>query len=741
MSTTTNIAHYFENILNSIKNVEQSVEALTQLHAISEEIARLEKYVRSSFETLDNHFQEYIQQINLLSSLIDFQRRMVHFKSAGEMAGSLFGYIREHVPCDHGFLCLSGKAAVGDRQKILPDAPEHLDLYRKFLETGDTEANLVALVEEKELGSLFGNVEQLQKQTIAWPVLQARAAILFPLRIWGRFVGLGVLVSHKRNLTLNHLSFVNLNSGIISLLVFQHVYFFHLKERLLKQGQFAKVLEDLKYSEYFEKSPLYIYSVDQSGVILHANAAALRHTPMEKEHIVGEKFLDLLPADHRKPFAEILSRVEPDRLEQYQCPIVGQDKTLHIWQFFITRTCLKEKFNLSVIFAVDVTARYLREQQAVRNDVMGEITRFSRSITGYLNNLLNVMVPNVSLMQNQLPEDHPLQKPLKTMEKSLGQAFGVVQKFLNYGLDEIEPPRKVNLNRLIGEIIRRLKEKFPEGIEFKVALDPAIPRLKLFPKRLTRLIKIFAQNSLEALKQEGYIRIATRRVVVGEDEVLQPYLYHLPRGEYVELAFEDNGPGIPPESLKDIFKPFFSTRIKNEGMGLGLFIAYNIVRDMGGEIFVESTPGQSTTFRVYFPLERAELPRPSSENGQTAAGKPRQILVIDDEYNIRTMLKEIFEMRGYRVYTAANGKEGVEIFHRHPEEIDLVILDMVMPVMDGKAAFKEIMKQKQDQKVIVISGFTRREDLQEILNNGGVAYLSKPFNVSDIIQQVEEALS
>jgi signal transduction histidine kinase len=384
--------------------------------------------------------------------------------------------------------------------------------------------------------------------------------------------------------------------------------------------------------------------------------------------------------------------------------------------------------------------RYVLDQ-AFRNEVMDEITRFSRIMNGYLNNLLTIMIPNVSLIKSTLPEDHHLQKHLQTMDKSLNQAGNVVKAFLNYNLTEIEQPKKLNLNKFIVYAMDRFKDKISAEIEIRFSLDAAIPPLLLYSRRMAQLIKILVQNSLEAIPGSGYVRISTRIIEMEKDDLLLPFMFFLPKGKYVEIAFEDNGKGIEGDAIKHIFKPFFTTKIKNESLGLGLFIAYNIVKDLKGEIFARSVPGQSTTFYIYLPVITAkDEPKQNGTLRQAISTQASNILVVDDEYNIRTILKEILELNGYSVYTAANGKEGVELYEKHQKAIDLVILDMVMPVMDGKTAFKAIKQKKQNQKIIMMSGYAKQNDMQEINANGAVSFLSKPFHVNDIVKEVKNIL-
>lgn len=176
-------------------------------------------------------------------------------------------------------------------------------------------------------------------------------------------------------------------------------------------------------------------------------------------------------------------------------------------------------------------------------------------------------------------------------------------------------------------------------------------------------------------------------------------------------------------------------------MGLGLFIAYNIVKDFEGEIFIHSKEDEFTRVHIFFPLQ-GERPMYDvvQRMEEKTAVQPVHILVVDDEYNIRVMLKEVLEMKQFQVSTASNGKEALEIFKKHVDDIELVILDMVMPIMDGYATFKEIKKIKPDQKVLIISGYAKRPSLDEILKAKSSAFMRKPFQIDEILFKVQEML-
>ncbi len=631
MNIRNNISSYFENILDSIKNMEEGAEAFTELEQLAIEISQLEQYVKISFETLDNHFQAYVNQINLLSSLIDFQRKVIQFKTPEEVSGGVFDYLKEHINFDRAciYLKVSDDHPDGD---ILADDPEQIEAFRALLRKDNNLEKFNSIVYDKDLGMLLNKPGQLESLQIPWQELNAHSVLMFPLRMQGELIGFGLLVAYTEKLSLDQLSFLNLNLGILSLLLFQHFYFFQLKRRLFKQVKLQKVLEDVKYAEYFDKGPLFIYSLDDSGIILHANASALQSIQAQQENVIGRKFLSFIPPEHRQPFENILRTLQIGDLNFYKTPVLSGQTADRIWDCYITKMELHERFHLNIIFAVDVTRQYYQEQLQTRNEILNQVTQFSRVINGYLSNLLTVMIPNVSLIKTQLDHDDELQKPLHTMELSLRQTESLVQKFLNYDLKELEQPAEANLNRLVKEILDAYEAKTAERINFKFSLDPGIPKMVLYPKRLARLLRILIQNCLEALPERGTVKISTRIVKMNNDDLLPPHMFYLRKGRYVEMSIEDNGVGIEPKLMKHIFKPFFSTKIKNESLGLGLFVAYNIVKDLKGEIFVRSQPNKSTTFYVYLPL-KGEKPMQVALPGKvepSVQSKAPFILVVDD---------------------------------------------------------------------------------------------------------------
>lgn len=744
MKVQSGIVQYFDHVIKSIKTIEKNSQVFSELQSISQELELLERYVKTTFDTLESNFNSFVKQVNLLSELVEFQRSVLNFKSSDKMLFTLLEFIRRNTNCHHSFFAF--KLTEEDKDfTIVTSREKEEEKYRKFIHSPEMEI-LMSIVRERDMAYLISDIRQFSGDQIHWGILGARSAILLPIKVYGKFLGIGVLIQQEKPFNLDNLSFVNLIVGVVSVLIYQHFYFSRLKARLYKQFRLQKVMEEVKYAEYFEKGPLFIFTLDTRYVVLHANTAAISNLNISEEMIIGEKFLEIIPKTHRAGFQKVLDECERGQVHYFQSPIIGKNKIKHILEFYVSRMELQDNFDLILVLALDSTHTYYRDLVRNRNEMLDELDQFSRTLVNQFNNLLTILVPNISLLRTYFPEDHPSRKKLDVMEKAARRSSNMIQKFLNYDLEEFEVSETGNLNKVIRSFINQMRKEIPKGIKIKFQLDPGLKPTEYFPLRIRRLLKILVDNSVLALedRENAQIRFSTRLINHKKDGLVNNKPFYLKAGTYLELGVYDNGIGIPEKSLQQVFKPFYSTRIKNEGVGLGLFIAYNIVKDMKGEIFIDSKVNEFTGVYVYLPVKEEIVMDVAVAKKQEKKKKPKKakptVLVVDDEYNIRAMIKEIMEMNGYEVLTAGNGRDGVDLYQRHKGKIDLVILDMVMPVMDGRTTFIEIKNINPKQKILIISGYSQKEDLDEILRKGAVGFMRKPFQLDEIVKKIKEIL-
>ena len=738
MSLGFNITEPFEQILKRLAELKKNPELFSEIANIFELIKQIEKYTNTATSTLQNYYLQFTRQVDVLSSLIDFQTKINYTLSHQEIVDQIFSFLKEHVPFQDAFMYLRINET-NNKYEIVADRNNKKDQFEKFL-TKSNINHILEILQKRDLGILISDMNDQTIKNVSWDLITASSIILFPIRMRGKLYGFGLLSHTKNTFNLDHLSFINLVSGFISQTVFHHFYFSQLKSKLFKEYKIKKEFDKNRYFEYLENGPMFIFSLDSNGIIIHASNETKKRL-VGNEELIGGKFLSFIPKNNRKSFQNILNQMHEGDVKLYRSPLQFGSQNEYVLELYITKIQFQNNYLTTLIFGVDITQDYHKNLQSNRNEILDEITRFSQIINGYLENMLKDLVPTIELFKRSITGDELLQKQFKIVEKSIHQTSNVVQSFLKFKVGETSLRKDVNINNTIMEALKELKHAFLKNIDVKYSFDPAIPKMMTYPSKIKDLIKVFAQNSAEAIEGKGYFKVATKLVNVERDSLLKPNMIFLNKGKYAEIIFEDNGMGIDSRILPQIFKPFFSTKIRNDGIGLGLFVAYNIARDLEGEIFVRSKQNEYTKFFVYVPY-KGDIEMQEVLPGMAEAIKERSptVLVVDDEFNIRSMLKEVLEMNGYNVFTAANGQEGIDIFRKNTSQIDLIILDMVMPVMDGKQAFLEIKKLKKSQKVIIISGYAKKDDLREILNKGALAFMSKPFQIDSIVKKVKEFL-
>ena len=387
----------------------------------------------------------------------------------------------------------------------------------------------------------------------------------------------------------------------------------------------------------------------------------------------------------------------------------------------------------------DITERKRLEQQFLRAQRMEGIGTLAGGIAHDLNNILSPILMATELLRqsNLLQEDLGL---LNTIETSAQRGADMVRQVLSFARgtpgDRIPiPPRHV-----INDVVRIISETFPKNIRVEVEMHPDVSPILGDPTQINQVLLNLCINARDAMPEGGTLRLA-----VG-NEVLDEHFVHINRqgaaGPHVLIEVADTGVGISEETMPKIFDPFFTTKPQGKGTGLGLPTVMSILNGHGGFATLDSQEGKGSVFRLHFPVadaidENDVAPPPT----RLPRGSGETILVVDDETSVRTITRQTLETFGYRVHLASNGAEGLQTYRAHRDSIDLVLTDMMMPVMAGAATIEAIRKENPDIPIIAASGLSSREQEARAAAKGALLFLHKPYTASKLLDTLSEALN
>jgi CheY-like chemotaxis protein len=326
---------------------------------------------------------------------------------------------------------------------------------------------------------------------------------------------------------------------------------------------------------------------------------------------------------------------------------------------------------------------------------------------------------------------------LDTIENAGFRAADLTKQLLTFSRQEALDHRPIEVNPHIENIAKLLEKTISKLITFRLELKESLPLILSNPAQLEQIVMNLCVNARDAIPNGGEILVRSKQVHVdqtfcGQHSEAKP-------GDYIELTVTDQGEGIDQDILPKIFDPFFTTKDFGKGTGLGLAMVYGIVKSHKGFIIVASSADKGTTFSVYLPLagfiEDEEI-RPAVSNEMMRAG----ILIVDDEELVASMLAEHLQNHGCHTFHAGNGEEALDILQLHKDEIDVVILDLNMPVMDGKTAYGKMIELKPDIKVLVASAYNLNNSVDDILTKGANGFIQKPYRIDNIVLKIRQVM-
>jgi len=386
----------------------------------------------------------------------------------------------------------------------------------------------------------------------------------------------------------------------------------------------------------------------------------------------------------------------------------------------------------------DITRDLALEAQLVQSQKLETVGRLAGGVAHDFNNLLSVILSYSGFALEQLGPDSPIRGELEEIEGAGRRAASLTRQLLAFSRKQVLQPVALQLNQGLGEMEKMLRRLVGEDVELRFDLAPGLGVVTADPGQVEQVVMNLAVNSRDAMPGGGRLTIATANVELGPADLAgQPALRP---GPYVQLVVSDTGSGMDEATRAHLFEPFFTTKAAGKGSGLGLSTVYGIVRQSGGCMLVESAPGAGTTFRIYLPRQPEAQPEVRPAPAAARTGGAETVLVVEDDPVVLAVARRILESGGYRVLTAAGGAAGLELCERHPGEIQLVLTDVVMPQMGGRAFAETLRKARPGIKVVFMSGYTDEALVNQGVTGEGLAFIVKPFTQALLLRRVRQVL-
>ncbi len=506
------------------------------------------------------------------------------------------------------------------------------------------------------------------------------------------------------------------------------------QEYNLKQD---KEERDLLFKTIFDISPFYIIIQKLSDTsYMLVNKAFLESRNKSEDEMIGKKPIDFgisMDDEDRQNFDLLLKNGSVDNVIK-----VSKYNGRNRYVLFSSRIITFKNELCSFTIANDITEIRELQEQLTHAQKMDAIGQLAGGIAHDFNNIIGGILGIVELMTMKEYSYEDRQRNLQMILSSGKRAADLTKKLLVFARKGKIDSSPVDVHKAINDATALLDRT----INKKVVLEKDLNASSSFIiGDYTQLMNIFLNmgiNADHAMPDGGKLIYHSSEIYLDEDFCKNTF-FDIKAGKYILIEIKDTGQGIHPDNLNRIFEPFFTTKEQGKGTGLGLAAVYGTITQHHGAIFVESVLNKGTTFKVYLPL--ADVKETLQEKKMKYITGSGTILIVDDEYIIQVMAKAILENLGYTVLIASNGLEAIDVYKQNSDQIKLVILDMVMPEMNGKECFAKLKKVDPMVKVILSSGFTQEEDLTDMKNLGLNGFIRKPYNTSDISHLINEVLN
>jgi two-component system cell cycle sensor histidine kinase/response regulator CckA len=502
--------------------------------------------------------------------------------------------------------------------------------------------------------------------------------------------------------------------------------------------------EALRHSEQrfralVENSEDSIQLATARGTLLYVSPSTERLFDRPAAEIVGRNVFELVHADDRERLTEQWQRC----LDHPRAAIRGEFRLPRTDRFIeAVRVNHLDDPGLKAVVTIcrEVTERRRLETRVHQTQRLEAIGRLAGGIAHDFNNILSAIHGFASMVHTELPDRDPLRSDMQEILKAVERAANLTRQLLAFGRRQVLQPKVIDVATYVRDLERMLRRIVGEDVEFALRLDDSVVTAKADPGQLEQVLINLVVNARDAMPTGGRITIEAANVTVGNGDGREGA--ELAPGRYAMLAVSDTGMGMSKKVQDHIFEPFFTTKQSGQGSGLGLSTVFGIVKQSGGHIFVESDPGNGSTFRIYFPASRERPTKvvTSSNLPPMRLAGVETILLVEDESAVRTFVARSLRQQGYQVLDASNGGEALVVAEQHTGVIHLLLTDVIMPRMSGKQLSERLRALRTDVRVLYMSGYAEEIIAPHGVLEAGAAFIEKPLTAEALGRKVREVL-
>lgn len=510
--------------------------------------------------------------------------------------------------------------------------------------------------------------------------------------------------------------------------------------------------------------PDIIYRLDPEGKITFISES-VRKLGYEPKELIGTHILDLIPPEDRDKAVYRLNERRTGERKTKSFEIRFLKKNLKTMPFEVRFKILEVEKRIFLVdseglyksnkpkhstflgtqgIARDITERVKAEEEKKRLELqffqaqkMESIGLLAGGIAHDFNNVLTGIMGYAEVLKARFNDSSSTEgKAADVILRGAERASNLTQQLLGFARGGRYNPVPLNINNVIKDSIKMFENIFEKNITVEFDFDEQIKTIEADKNQIDQVITNIILNSRDAMPHGGILTFKTENDLIDNDNLGRELNIGL--DEYVKISISDSGVGIPDDIKNKIFDPFFSTKGTGKGTGLGLATVYGIIKNHKGFIDVSSLPGKGTTFIIHLPVVKKEIIE--KKPGKKIYGGNEAILLVEDETDLRSLAKMQLESLGYKVFACQDGIEAIKTYKKKTDSIDLVLLDMIMPNMNGKEVFNKLKEINPDVKVVLTSGYSQEGKATDILKNGAISFLQKPFKLHDLSKIIDEAI-